>query len=615
MSTIKFVYRSQNIPDTKPIEGSGKTITSGAVYTALNNIQMDTLFKSGYLPEGIASAVRPFSLTYKNNTCTLQKDSTTFIPNGISDGEFQFKKAITTADISSNSSYSDNMDSFLFYDQDNKKLVARTKRDNTVSAATGEKQDRAVQQVWAQLTAPNVAQDDTSTGLIWWDLTTNYIKVYNNATSSWETKNYSAPLGIVFCANGKITGISQEFYTSGFCGDIAWINPGATFVVSTGIDTKNGTYSNEMLEVTDVITKIIINSETQPFEDYSLYINIDGEIEGPVAEWSFDNNKGLFIDSDNKTHKACRYVSLSGSHLTTNANDPLTVTSYVQRPCMALADNDDIEYVVKLIGSSMGVTIDDLQAEIDKATADRAKIREEVNKAIAEAKEAVASDMHKVMVHRKLPEGTTSSVLNPDLNLNETILGQKTFAETIIGNISGTAQSVRVGSTANEIIPLGVTTYNASGNNEIDASETSVRIGTNYVKAETFNGRTTCANWADLAEMYKTDKKYEVGTLLRWGGTEELTVANFGVCNAVVSDKPGVLLNSSGEGQPIALAGRVYVRVIGPVKKHDPIVLNEMAPGVGKVQEHNNETIVARALEDAEFKGEKLVLCVVKFSL
>ena len=52
MSTVKFVYRSQNIPDTAPIEGSNKTITSGAVFTAINNIQMDTLFKSGYLPEG-----------------------------------------------------------------------------------------------------------------------------------------------------------------------------------------------------------------------------------------------------------------------------------------------------------------------------------------------------------------------------------------------------------------------------------------------------------------------------------------------------------------------------------------------------------------------------------
>ena len=73
MSTVKFVYRSQNIPDTLPIEGSNKTITSGAVYTAINNIQMDTLFKSGYLPEGIASVIPQHKLTFANGTLTLKE--------------------------------------------------------------------------------------------------------------------------------------------------------------------------------------------------------------------------------------------------------------------------------------------------------------------------------------------------------------------------------------------------------------------------------------------------------------------------------------------------------------------------------------------------------------
>ena len=74
-------------------------------------------------------------------------------------------------------------------------------------------------------------------------------------------------------------------------------------------------------------------------------------------------------------------------------------------------------------------------------------------------------------------------------------------------------------------------------------------------------------------------------------------------------------MNAEGVGQPIALAGRVKVRVLGKVKKHDAIVLNEMAPGIGKVQENASEVIVARALEDNDFVGEKLVLCVVRFSL
>ncbi len=615
MSTIKFVYRSQNIPDNIPIEGSHKTITSGAVYTAINNIQMDTLFKSGYLPEGIASAVSQHFLTYTNNTLTLGKNSNLFIPNGIIDGVFEFTKITTTEDISNSATYSDNMDAYVFCDTAENKLIARTKRNNTISAATGEPQDRAIQQVWAQLDEPTVAQDSTSEGVIWWDLNENFIKVYNSSSATWEVKQYSIPICIVSSENRKITGIAQNFITSGVCGNITWVNPGVSFVIPTGTNNENGTFTNEILETTEVICKIILTDINNEFTDYVMYINLDGEIEGPTEEYTFDNTTGVFIDETNVSHKSCKYATISAKHLTSANKDPLTVTDYTARPTLTLADNDDIEYVIKLIGSSMGITIDDLQAEINAATADREKIRQEMADAIKAAKEEVSADMHHVMVHRQLPEGFTENVLNPDIKLDETIYGTKTFVNTIIGNITGTAQNVKISQTSGEIIPSGLTSFNPNGENDLQSANTDVRIGSDYVSATTFKGVSTYANWADLAEMYETDKEYEIGTLLKWGGTADLTLANFGVCNAVVSDKPGILMNSEGKGQPIALAGRVKVRVLGKVKKHDAIVLNEMAPGIGKVQENASETIIARALENNEFVGEKLVLCVVKFTL
>lgn len=135
------------------------------------------------------------------------------------------------------------------------------------------------------------------------------------------------------------------------------------------------------------------------------------------------------------------------------------------------------------------------------------------------------------------------------------------------------------------------------------------------IYSTTFTGTSTQTNWADLAEIYETDDDYAVGTLLRWGGEKELTLANYGVANAVVSEAPGLLMNVKGKGQPIALVGRVKVRVFGPIKKHDAIVLHPHIPGIGKVQTSSEEKIIARALEDDSFTGEKLVLCVVKFTL
>lgn len=673
MSTIKFVYRSQNIPDTLPIKGSSKTITSDAVYTAINNIQMDTLFKSGYLPEGIASVTPQHKLTYANGTLTLVKDSTLFIPNGIDEGDFQFTKVTTSEDISNGASFSTNLDAFVFVDTKENKLVCRTKRTNTISAATGEPLDSAVQQVWAQTTEPSIAQSVTSDGCIWWDLSTNIIKVYRYASSSWEESEYAIPLGIVTSVDGKITGIQQDFLLAGVCGNITWVNPGVSFIIPTGVNLEKNTYDNEVLETTDVITKIILDG-TDEFTDYALYMSIDGEIEGPVEEYSFDSNKGMFLGADGQYHQACRYVLMTAKHLTSALRDPLTCTVFTPRPVMALADNDDIEYVIRLLGSSMGLTIDDLEREIQAASADRALLRQQIKTWLASLKETIKDDLHHSITHKQMPvnkyfvdnsghkyeyiisgtdigiyqdteenplkfvaltynkdddnytdnegntytllvEEQTESKLTPDITVNETIKGTKIFENTIIGNITGTAHTVDIGQSAGELIPLGLTNYDNENPNNIKSANTTVRITSTSVKATKFEGTCTTAFWADLAEIYETDKEYEVGTFLRWGGEKELTLANYGIANAVVSEKPAFLMNAEGEGQPIALVGRVKVRVLGPVKKHDAIVLNDMAPGVGKVQENASEAVIARALEDNDFVGEKLVLCVVKFSL
>lgn len=140
-----------------------------------------------------------------------------------------------------------------------------------------------------------------------------------------------------------------------------------------------------------------------------------------------------------------------------------------------------------------------------------------------------------------------------------------------------------------------------TGNETINGTKTFVN---------TINGTALRANWADLAELYKSDKAYEPGTLVQFGGSEEITVATSTV-NAVVSEKPAYLMNSGLEnGLPIALAGRVKVRVNGVVKKFDRLVLDPQRPGVAKV-DNNSTQPIAVALET----GEHLVLCSTQFSL
>ena len=87
----------------------------------------------------------------------------------------------------------------------------------------------------------------------------------------------------------------------------------------------------------------------------------------------------------------------------------------------------------------------------------------------------------------------------------------------------------------------------------------------------------------------------------------------------VVSSNPAYLMNSAMQGTsvPVALEGRVPVRVIGEVKKGQRLVASEtpgVARGVTKFEHAEGDDwfrMVGRALEDKTTLGEGLVEAVV----
>lgn len=100
------------------------------------------------------------------------------------------------------------------------------------------------------------------------------------------------------------------------------------------------------------------------------------------------------------------------------------------------------------------------------------------------------------------------------------------------------------------------------------------------------NGTAMRSRWADLAEFKEADKDYEPGTLVMFGGEKEITIARKGKANAIVTSKPGLVLN--GDNYPgkimvgIALTGTVPVRIVGRVKKFDRLVADPKYPGYAR---------------------------------
>ena len=85
----------------------------------------------------------------------------------------------------------------------------------------------------------------------------------------------------------------------------------------------------------------------------------------------------------------------------------------------------------------------------------------------------------------------------------------------------------------------------------------------------TFSGVSTTAKYADVAEQYLADQEYDPGTVVTIGGVYEITSCGLGDHPAgVISTDPAYLMNSGlTAGLPVALVGRVPVRIFGSVQK------------------------------------------------
>ena len=145
----------------------------------------------------------------------------------------------------------------------------------------------------------------------------------------------------------------------------------------------------------------------------------------------------------------------------------------------------------------------------------------------------------------------------------------------------------------------------------------SAALKYNQIHAVTFEGQANTALYADLAENYLADAEYETGSVLVFGGEQELTTTTHKGDTrvaGVVSEKPGYLMNKGLEGDhvtAIALQGRVPVLVVGAVKKGDMLVTASIpgyaivnnAPGVGEV--------IGKAVKDKDDPGYGIVEAVV----
>lgn len=217
---------------------------------------------------------------------------------------------------------------------------------------------------------------------------------------------------------------------------------------------------------------------------------------------------------------------------------------------------------------------------------------------------------------------------------NSTFTGTSTFNNAVtMSSTLGVSGNTSIGGNATVTGTLGVTGKSTLAATDITGalavsgngtfSGTTYTAGGSWTFSDTitgtyFTGTAYKARWGDLAELYESDTIYPKGTLVKFGGDKDLTIAD-DEANAVISSDPGMILGDveSPDAQPIALVGKVPVRITGKINKFDKIVLSEVSGVARKYNEKTdkNKVILGKAMRSKDYTEEDLVLCVVQLKM
>jgi hypothetical protein len=120
------------------------------------------------------------------------------------------------------------------------------------------------------------------------------------------------------------------------------------------------------------------------------------------------------------------------------------------------------------------------------------------------------------------------------------------------------------------------------------------------------SGTRITAQYADMAERFEADTVYDAGTVVELGGSAEITLVTDDLSEkvfGVISTRAAYLMNSSAGSDathpPVAMTGRVPVKVVGQVRKGDRLV--SAGNGQARVAQSGEATafnVIGRALKD-----------------
>jgi len=227
---------------------------------------------------------------------------------------------------------------------------------------------------------------------------------------------------------------------------------------------------------------------------------------------------------------------------------------------------------------------------------------------------ATATSVNKVAITAPATSSTLTIADSKTLTVSNTL----TFTGTDSTSFAfpGTSDTV-VTLTATQTLTNKTFSGNTSfAGNIFPTGNANANIGSTTLQFNTIHAKATSAQYADLAENYIADADYAPGTVVIFGGEQEITTTTESHDTrvaGVISTSPAYLMNSVCDGLPVALQGRVPCQVKGPVCKGDLLVTSNI-PGVAqKLNQYSYAPgcVVGKSLENFESDEQTLIEIVV----
>ena len=215
----------------------------------------------------------------------------------------------------------------------------------------------------------------------------------------------------------------------------------------------------------------------------------------------------------------------------------------------------------------------------------------------------------------------TGQQVKPGLNLSTAasylFQGTATDAQTL-NSISSTqfVRNDQNGSITGNLVVNGSVGVNSLINNNANGVG---NIGSASTYFNTVFATATRAQYADVAERFAADDVYEAGTVVELGGSAEITCSRTELSDSVfgvISTRAAYLMNdgagSDATHPPVAMTGRVPVRVVGQIAKGDRLV--SAGNGVARSARPGEATafnVIGRALVSKTDEAEGTVEAIV----